>query len=188
MNEEILNILLKDRTTEKNILWANSEHDKQEEIQAAQVDSIRPRHEKVRAHQKQRTRDRAEIFTPPDICALQNDVTDTAWLRNIVTPWLKDKYDLKDDSPIDKPIIDGHFDKIAAAWFWQSKISPSMPDKPADTIVANWLAKNETLWKAYITSPRLEITCGEAPYLVSRYNAVTGDRIPLAEQIGRAHV
>ena len=183
MNNEILNILLKDRTTEKNILWANGEHSNRE-IQAEHVDLIRPRHEKLRAHQKQRTRDRAEIFTPPDICRLQNDVTDTAWLRNIVTPWLKDSYKLEDDSSTAKAIIDGDFEKIAAAWFGQSKIFPAMPDAPADTVVANWLAENETLWQTYVTSPRLEITCGEAPYLVSRYNAVTGEAIPLAERSG----
>lgn len=119
MNSEILNILLCDRTTGKNILWANSEHGA-EEIQAAQVDSIVPRHEKVRAHQKQRTRDRAEIFTPPDICKLQNDL------------------------------------------LWTTRKS----------------------WTDYVDAKFLEITCGEAPYLVSRYNAVTGDAIPLVERIG----
>lgn len=31
---------------------------------------------------------------------------------------------------------------------------------------------------------RLEITCGEAPYLVSRYDATTGNPIPLSERIG----
>lgn len=119
MNNEILNILLRDRTTGKNILWANGEHGA-EEIQAAQTDSIVPRHEKAREHQKKRTRDRAEIFTPPDICAMQNDLL-----------WTKRK-----------------------------------------------------AWTEYVDAKFLEITCGEAPYLVSRYNAVTGDAIPLDKRIG----
>lgn len=119
MNNEILNILLKDRTTEKNILWANGEHGNRE-IQAEHVDLIRPRHEKLRAHQKQRTRDRAEIFTPPDICRLQNDLI--------------------------------------------------------------WTPRKR--WTEYVDAKFLEITCGEAPYLVSRYNAVTGEAIPLAERSG----
>lgn len=182
MNEEILNALLRDRTTGKNILWANAEFGASE-ITAAQVDSICPRHEKIREQQKQRTRDRAEIFTPPEICALQNDLIDAAWLRNIVASWLKENYKLDENSPIDKPIIDANFEKIAAAWFGQNKIS-SPPEKPADTIVAAWLAENETLWQSYVTSPRLEITCGEAPYLVSRYNAVTGEAIQLDKRVG----
>lgn len=39
-------------------------------------------------------------------------------------------------------------------------------------------------WKNYITSTRLEISCGEAPYLVSLYDAVTGEDIKLIDRIG----
>lgn len=39
-------------------------------------------------------------------------------------------------------------------------------------------------WKAYVDSKRLEITCGEAPYIVSRYDAATGDIIPIKDRIG----
>ncbi len=39
-------------------------------------------------------------------------------------------------------------------------------------------------WKQYVYSKRLEITCGEAPYIVSRYDAATGEIIPLAFRIG----
>ena len=41
------------------------------------------------------------------------------------------------------------------------------------------------LWQRYIDSRRLEITCGEAPYLVSRYDSATGARIlPIKKRIG----
>lgn len=39
-------------------------------------------------------------------------------------------------------------------------------------------------WQEYISENRLEMTCGEAPYLASRYDAVTGDPIPLHRRIG----
>ncbi len=39
-------------------------------------------------------------------------------------------------------------------------------------------------WKDYVDSRRLEITCGEAPYLVSRYDTTTGDMIPTEDRIG----
>lgn len=39
-------------------------------------------------------------------------------------------------------------------------------------------------WQGYVLSDRLEIACGEAPYLVSRYDAVTGKSIPVPERIG----
>ena len=39
-------------------------------------------------------------------------------------------------------------------------------------------------WKDYITSTRLEITCGEAPFIVSRYDAASGERIEIKDRIG----
>ena len=40
-------------------------------------------------------------------------------------------------------------------------------------------------WMGYVDSRRLEITCGEAPYLVSRYDAATGELIvPPLRRIG----
>ncbi|MBR5426794.1 MAG: Eco57I restriction-modification methylase domain-containing protein [Clostridia bacterium] len=39
-------------------------------------------------------------------------------------------------------------------------------------------------WQTYVDSRRLEITCGEAPYLVSRYDSETGEIIPPGERVG----
>ena len=39
-------------------------------------------------------------------------------------------------------------------------------------------------WRDYVNENRLEITCGEAPYLVSRYDTVTGEPIPIERRIG----
>lgn len=39
-------------------------------------------------------------------------------------------------------------------------------------------------WTDYIDSRRLEITCGEAPFLVSRYDASTGEVIPIIDRVG----
>lgn len=39
-------------------------------------------------------------------------------------------------------------------------------------------------WQDYVRDLRLEITCGEAPYLVSRYDTTTGQPIPLQQRIG----
>ena len=54
-----------------------------------------------------------------------------------------------------------------------------------------WCATSEPLqfatplgWQGYVASRRLEITCGEAPYLVSRYDTVTGDIIEIKTRIG----
>ena len=115
----ITEILLKDRTTGQNILWANSEYGAKE-IRSEDIQLIRPRHEKNREHQKSRTKNRAEIFTPPEICKIQNDLIDA----------------------------------------------------------------DKKLWTDYVDAKFLEITCGEAPYLVNLYNAVTGEPIKIENRVG----
>ena len=44
--------------------------------------------------------------------------------------------------------------------------------------------EHEGDWMKYIDSKRLEITCGEAPYIVSRYDAATGELIEIGKRIG----
>lgn len=39
-------------------------------------------------------------------------------------------------------------------------------------------------WRDYVRDTRLEITCGEAPYIVSRYDTVSGETIPIEQRIG----
>lgn len=39
-------------------------------------------------------------------------------------------------------------------------------------------------WLDYVRANRLEITCGEAPYITSRYDTTTGDFIPVESRIG----
>ena len=39
-------------------------------------------------------------------------------------------------------------------------------------------------WKLYVDARRLEITCGEAPFLATRYDVETGEVIPVEDRIG----
>ena len=56
--------------------------------------------------------------------------------------------------------------------------------------VGGWESKEKVVfpddknWKDYVELERLEITCGEAPYLVSRYDATNGDFIEPKNRIG----
>lgn len=50
---------------------------------------------------------------------------------------------------------------------------------PTERVI--FLNKN---WKEYINEIRMEITCGEAPYITSRYDAVTGEMIDIKSRIG----
>jgi len=46
-----------------------------------------------------------------------------------------------------------------------------------------YFPENRT-WKDYINDKRLEIACGEAPYLTSRYDTTTGEFIPVSSRVG----
>lgn len=57
--------------------------------------------------------------------------------------------------------------------------------------VQTWIVSRKKLsfpegktWMDYVRNTRLEITCGEAPFLVSRYDTTTGESIPVARRIG----
>lgn len=39
-------------------------------------------------------------------------------------------------------------------------------------------------WKDYVSEKRLEVTCGEAPYITSRYDSTSGRFIPIHRRIG----
>lgn len=73
---------------------------------------------------------------------------------------------------------------IDEAWFGR----PNVFNQVVDNF---WKSNEEPIvfpenknWKEYVDAKRLEITCGEAPYLVSRYDTVSGRVIPIKERIG----
>lgn len=45
-------------------------------------------------------------------------------------------------------------------------------------------ADTEKAWQTYLLATCLEITCGEAPFLTSRYDTVTGEAIPIDKRMG----
>lgn len=61
-----------------------------------------------------------------------------------------------------------------------------LPVEPADRPILFEVHKDSSSrsFENYVKDRRLEITCGEAPYLVSRYDAVSGEIIPIGKRIG----
>ena len=149
-----LNLLLKDRTTEKNIIFATDAYGGVDftmpitkKILSGNTVDIRPRVSKSMEEQALRTRKKAEVFTPSWICNKMNNHCDTEWFGR------ENVFNVEQDRE----------------WIpTEDKIE--FPDGKS--------------WKDYIDSKRLEITCGEAPYLVSRYDAATGEIIPIHNRIG----
>lgn len=70
-------------------------------------------------------------------------------------------------------------DHIDNEWFGLEK-----PTEVTGQDTVRFFADTKKSPAAYIDSKRLEITCGEAPYLVQRYDPETGEMIPLAERKG----
>ncbi|NFL75059.1 restriction endonuclease subunit M [Clostridium sporogenes] len=158
---ELLKILLKDRTTDENIIWATDDYsiygsmyNANQKIESKLITGtrskvIQPRVAKARKHQSNRTREKAEVFTPSWICNEQNNLIDEQWFgrKNIFN------------------------EQLNCSWrVIKEKISfPNTKGR---------------MWNDYVDALRMEISCGEAPYLVSRYDTVTGDIISLQSRIG----
>ena len=160
----ILEILLLDHSTKKNIIWAtdNYKHLGKDYDYNSQIlpnlitgvngEIIMPRASKNKLIQQSRVRDMAEVFTPSWICNAQNNLIDNAWFGY-------------------ENVFNIEMTNSNGSNIWQTK---------ADKIV---FPKDKT-WQDYIKETRLEITCGEAPYLASRYDTTTGVFIPVENRIG----
>lgn len=130
----LLTILLKDRTTNKNIVWASPSYEgmgkpfcanqpiKKNLIIGPYDSIIQPRVEKNKRNQEIRTRKRGEVFTPP---------------------WIVDKQ------------VSIVLEEIGYISF-----------------------------ESFIALRWLEITCGEGPYIVTRYDSISGDIIPIYKRVG----
>ncbi len=155
----ILSILLKDKTTGKNILWGTKdyEHNGPDFKENAEIKTycftglfateVLPRATKSKEIQTTRIKAKAEVFTPCWICNEQNNLVDEAWFgrRNVF----------------------------------------NIPNGQSWTATSEQIAFDKIkTWQKYVDSKRLEITCGEAPYLVSRYDATTGACLPIPQRIG----
>ena len=135
--DNLLEILLQDKTTGNNILWATDSYDSNGHLFAPTANIttdlitgtlgnlIQPRALKSKTEQLYRTRDKAEVFTPLSIVKQMNEACDS------------------------------------------KKVT-------------------ENNWQEYVALLKLEITCGEAPYIVSRYDPVSDSQelLILAKRVG----
>lgn len=157
-------ILLKDHTTQVNIIWATDNYSHlgaeygfkcqilPELITEDKGYVIMPRVHKDKILQQSRSKEMAEIFTPSWICNAQNNLIDDAW-------------------------------------FGRSEVFNT--EIPLENGTYTWVTNQEKItfpigktWKDYVRDTRLEMACGEAPYLTSRYDTTTGEAITIEKRIG----
>ena len=147
----VLPLLLKDKTTKRNILWGTDSygHPAESEMLIDQISTgiIEPRVQKALEARADRTKTFAEIFTPSWICNRMNNYADESWFGR------KDVFNVEQGE----------------AWTPTEGRIAFPEDQP---------------WTEYVHSRRIEVTCGEAPFIVSRYDAATGEMIPLKNRIG----
>lgn len=77
---------------------------------------------------------------------------------------------------------------IDEAWFARKNVFNTQTGKTwkseKEKIAFSTDIKSGRTWQDYVKLSRLEITCGEAPYLASRYDTVSGKKISLMSRIG----
>ena len=158
LDAALLGVLLKDKSSGQNLLWATDTYVSrgfgfapQDEITVQAITGrrgtvIKPRITKSKKEQKERIKKKGEVFTPSWIC---NEMA-------------------------------SGFDE----WFGRQNVF-NTPDgvtwhKTEDKIT---FPEGKT-WQQYIRLRILEITCGEAPFLASRYDTVTGEWIDVNSRVG----
>ena len=158
LNDKLLEILLKDHSSNKNILWATDNYKHKgtgyyahDNITLKAITGrnglvIKPRVEKSKKEQDLRIKQKAEVFTPSWIC---NDMA-----NNLDETWFEKQgvFNVKNDK----------------TW----------------TVNTNKTPFTNKTWQDYVKLKVLEISCGEAPFLVSRYDTVTGKWLDVNERIG----
>jgi hypothetical protein len=158
-SKKVLANLLIDRTTGANIIWATDDYE------ALGIDY----YEKNEIMPELITGDYSEVIQPRSLKSKQDQTIRTKDMAEVYTPsWVCNEQN----------------NLIDEAWFERKNIFNKSDGK-------SWIITKEKIvfpkgknWKDYVDEKRLEITCGEAPYLVSRYDTVTGEPIEVEKRIG----
>lgn len=153
--------LLKDQTSKSYILWATDDYSYLGDAYGARA-PITP--EAV-------TENSQEIISPRVLKTPDRRNSRTKRKAEVFTPsWLCN---------YQNSVVDD-------AWFERTGVfnTPKIGGWCTNNNRIRFNEKGAKTWKSYVDEPRLEITCGEAPYLVSRYDATTGDFIATQDRIG----
>ena len=161
LDNELLAILLQDHSSKKNIIWATDNYSSRgcgyyfrDQITIPAITGYNGSVIKPRTEKSQK--EQAERVRQ------KAEVFTPSWVCN------------KQNNLVDN------------AWFDSGDIFNIEHDKgwTATTEKIKFPTPSGKTWEDYIRDKRLEITCGEAPYLVSRYDTVTGETIDISKRIG----
>lgn len=157
----LLQTLLRDHTTGRNIFWATHDYE-----------ALGPAygyHSEILPELI--TGQHGMVIRPRVLKSKQNQTDRSKGMAEVFTPaW----------------VCNAQNNLVDEAWFGRKVVFNT-----ENTENHTWAANTDKIefpegktWRDYVRATRMEMTCGEAPYLVSRYDATTGDPIPLHERIG----
>ena len=159
--QSVLSILLQDKTMKRNIIWATDSFTSLGEYyrDSGQITAIGLRSLSPESLQPRIFKAQAE---QQQRTRKHGEVQTPAWLCCKMNDYLDETwYERKNVFNVQ----DGH------TW------------APAEGKIV-FPKHRHSSWRQYVDSRRLEITCGEAPFIVSRYDAATGAAIPIERRIG----
>lgn len=154
--EKVCMNMLKDHTTQQNIYWATDSY-------------------------AETLGEGYTFFDEITIDKITGEGKDTIIRPRSVKSKEEQTQRVKDKAEVFTPswICNAQNNLIDEAWFGRKEklFNSPDPDNPQ-----KWINNEEKIefpegktWKDYVADTRLEITCGEAPYLANRYDAVTGE-------------
>ena len=162
----VLPELLKDRTTGKNIVWGTDTYESygayyHKDRQMFPDFNINLIMDGILLPRIQKSKEQQQSRT-----RAKAEVFTPSWICNKMNNFCDEQWFMrKDVFNVEK---DDHT--------WAPTESSIVFGEPAQKGLAEW--------KRYVDSRRIEITCGEAPYIVSRYDTTTGELLPIKKRIG----
>ena len=161
INEDLKFILLYDNSSGKNLIWATDNYemygDQYKYNEEITVDLISGKNGNIIKPRVAKTKEEQQLRSRE-----KAEVFTPAWVCNV-----------------QNNLVDN-------AWFESENMFNT-------EIEQSWITNNKKVkfprrkgksWQDYVKQKRLEISCGEAPYLTSRYDTVTGEYIEPLNRIG----
>lgn len=158
---DILKTLLIDRTTNRNIIWGTDDY----EYLGNQYHSHFPIEIELI------TGNNSNIIRPRILKTKEKQGSRRKGRAEVFTPsW----------------VCNTQNNLVDNAWFCRENVFNKETKKGWETTTERiqFPDKKDKTWQKYVDEKRLEIACGEAPYLVSRYDTVSGEHLKLKDRIG----
>jgi len=157
-----LPVLLQDKSTKRNIIWATDPPEALRDVADDKSEITIPQLQQM-GYEAILPRMMKQADTQQERTRKKGEVFSPAWVCNKMNNALDADW-FGPDTP--KNLFTEELPQS-----WQTTPEPVSFDKSHK-------------WKKYVDSRRLEVTCGEAPFLASRYDAATGEMIPVGRRIG----